>query len=170
MTGQAVLPRRQVVLGAALGGIAAAVPVLGQTGPGKAELVETFKAMLDTYEKAFSAHDVSGVLQLFAPNAIVVGTGPGEIWGGAKEIADTYTRFFELFDVGRQRFEVLFRDGHALGDMAWLVSMSKVSIAKGADATEFGLNTSTVFEKIGGKWLIRALHFSNLTPATVERK
>ena len=161
-----LLPRRQFVLGVALGGIAGAVvPVLGQAGSASTESVEALKAMLDSYEKAFSAHDVSGVLKVFAPNAIVVGTGPGEIWGGTKEITAAYSRFFEQFDPGKQTSQALFRDGHVLGDMAWLVSMSKVSFTKGANLTEFGLNLSVVFEKIDGKWLVRALHLSNLSSA-----
>jgi uncharacterized protein (TIGR02246 family) len=164
------LPRRQVVLGSALGGIAVAVPTLAQTTPAATAPVDALKAILDAYEKAFSAHDAAGVLKLFAPNAIGVGTGPGEIWGGTAEITEAFKHFFELFDVGKQKFEPLFRDGHALGDMAWLVSMSKVSFTKGADTVEFGLNTSVVFEKIDGAWLVRAMHFSNLTPAQPAAK
>ena len=170
MSDAVVLSRRRVALGAALAGMAAAFPVMGQTNPAAAESVEALKAMLDSYEKAFSAQNAPGVVALFAPNAIVVGTGPGEIWGGTAEITGAFKRFFELFDAGQQQFEALYRDGHVIGDMAWLVSMSKVSFKKGANTTEFGLNSSVVFEKIGGKWLFRALHFSNLTPAEAPRK
>ncbi len=158
-----LLDRRHVVLGAALAGIGRAAPALGQSKLGNADSVEALKAVLESYETAFSAHDAAGVLKVFAPNAIVVGTGPGEIWGGAEEIGEAYKHLFALFDQGKQKFEPLFRDGHVLGDMAWLMSMSKVSFTKGTQVTEFGLNSSVVFEKIGGKWLVRAMHFSNLT-------
>lgn len=160
-----LLPRRQMVLGAALAGMGVAGPAFGQVGQAASEPLEALKKMLDAYEKAFSAQDAPGVVKLFAPNAIVVGTGPGEVWGGAAEITATYRRFFELFDAGKQKFEALFRDGHLLGEMAWLVSMSKVTLTKGADTTEFGLNVSVVFERSAGTWQIRALHFSNLTSA-----
>ena len=159
MTERVSLPRRELALGAALFGIAAAAGAQTKA----ADSVADIKALLDSYQKAFSAHDMAGVLNLFAPNAIVVGTGPGEIWGGAAEIREAYRRFFELFEKGKQTHETLFIDGHALGDMAWLVSMVKVSFSKGPDKTEFGLNISAVFEKSGGKWLFRALHFSNVT-------
>lgn len=43
------------------------------------------------------------------------------------------------------------------------MSMSKVSFSKGSAKTEFGLNLSIACEKHDGKWLIRAMHFSNLT-------
>jgi uncharacterized protein (TIGR02246 family) len=162
MLESSVLHRRELVLGAALGGIAAAVPAFAQ-GKGDAESVEALKVVLDAYQKAFSAHDLPGLLKLFAPDAITIGTGPGEIWGGTAELTEAYKNFFALFDPGKQKFEPVFRDGHVLGDMAWLASMSKVSLAKGAKTTEFGLNMSVVFEKIGGRWLIRLMHLSNVT-------
>ena len=159
MTENVVFSRREVALGAAFFGIAATLPA--QTN--NADSVEAIKALLESYQKAFSAHDMAGVVNLFAPNAIVIGTGPGEIWGGAAEIRTAYQRFFDLFDKGQQTHETLFTDGHALSDMAWLVNMMKVSFSKGTNKTEFGLNLSAVFEKSGGKWLIRTMHFSNLT-------
>ena len=168
MSGSSVLHRRELVLGGALGGIFAAVPAFAQ-GKGNAESVEALKLALDAYQKAFSAHDMPGLLKLFAPDAITIGTGAGEIWGGAAELTDAYKNFFALFDAGKQKFEPAFRDGHVLGDMAWLVSMSKVSLTKGTKTTEFFLNLSVVFEKIAGQWLIRLMHFSNVTgdqPAT----
>lgn len=163
-----VTPRRQVLLGAALGGIAATVPLFGQANPANAASVEALKALLDAYMKAFSAHDTPAVIKLFAPNAIMVGTGPGEIWGGPEEISAAHKNFFQLFDPGKQKHESLFRDGHVMGDMAWLVAMSQVSFIKGTQVTEFGLNTSAVFEKTGGGWLIRALHLSNAATAPAK--
>jgi uncharacterized protein (TIGR02246 family) len=170
MSASLLVPRRQVVLGAALGGLAAAAPAFSQAKAGDPASVDALKAVLDSYEKAFSAHDVAAVLKHFAPNAIVVGTGPGEIWGGPEEITAAYKNFFQAFDPGKQKFEPVFRDGHVLGDMAWIVAMSKVSFTKGTATTEFGLNTSAVFEKVGGTWLVRALHFSNLTPGQPAAK
>lgn len=104
------------------------------------------------------------------PSHFVIGTGPGEIWGGTEEIATAHKNFFGLFDPGKQKQETQFRDGHVIGDMAWLVTMSSVSLTKGATTTEFGLNTSAVFEKTGGAWLIRLLHFSNVTSAQPASK
>jgi uncharacterized protein (TIGR02246 family) len=164
MSGSSVLHRRELVLGAALGGVAAAAPAFAQgSKAGNAESVEALKLVLEAYEKAFSAHDMPGLLKLFAPDAITIGTGAGEIWGGAAELTSAYKNFFALFDPGKQQFEPVFRDGHVLGDMAWLVSMSKVSLTKGAKTTAFDLNMSVVFEKIGGQWLIRLMHLSNVT-------
>ena len=161
-----VAPRRQVLFGAALGVAAAAAPLMAQAKPDPAA-VDALKAMLDTYMKAFSAHDMAGVLKVFSPDAVMLGTGPGEIWGGADEITSAHKNFFSLFDPGKHTQEVQFRDGHLMGDMAWLASMSSVSFTKGANTIKFGLNLSAVFEKTGGAWLIRVLHMSNVaaTPA-----
>ena len=164
-----VAPRRQVLFGAAAVGLAAAAPLMAQSKPDAAS-VEALKAMLDTYTKAFSAHDLAGVLKVFSPDAVVLGTGPGEIWGGADEIATAHKNFFSLFDPGKHTQEVQFRDGHMIGDMAWLTSMSSVSFTKGGNTIKFGLNLSAVFERTGGAWLVRVLHMSNVaaTPASAK--
>jgi uncharacterized protein (TIGR02246 family) len=156
------LPRRNVAVAVALGAMAAATESFAQ-GAKPGPEIEALKALLDAHDKAFTAHDEKGVLALFAPNATILGTGPGEIWGGHEEIASAYAHFFENFDAGKQKAESLFRDGHVIGDMAWLLSVSKISMTKGAKTVEVGLNLSVVFEKGAGKWLIRAMHFSNLT-------
>jgi uncharacterized protein (TIGR02246 family) len=163
------IPRREVALAVALGAIAAASPALAQGAKPNPE-VEALKALLDAHDKAFSAQDVKGVLALFAPSATILGTGPGEIWGGHEEIATAYGHFFEDFDPGKQRIEPLWRDAHVLGDMAWLMSVSKVGMTKGERSVEVGINLSVVFEKAAGKWLIRAMHFSNLTGAVPPGK
>ena len=162
MSTHMTLSRREIALGAALIGMTAAIPTQAKA----ADSVEAIKALIDSYQKAFSAHDMTALLSLFAPKALIIGTGPGEIWGTAAEIREAYQRFFDLFDKGKQTHESLFVDGQVVGDMAWLVSMSKMTFSKGTGKTEFGLNLSVVFEKIGGKWLVRTLHFSNLTSGT----
>jgi uncharacterized protein (TIGR02246 family) len=169
MTDTLVTSRRQVLLGTAFGSIAAAVPLTAQT-PANAASVDALKAVLDSYQKAFSAHDMAGVLRHFSPDAVVLGTGPGEIWGGKDEITTAHQNFFSLFEPGKHTHDVQFRDGHVLGDMAWLASMSSVSFTKGANTIQFGLNLSAVFEKVGSAWLVRVLHMSNVasTPAAVK--
>lgn len=172
--------RRNLMIGGAVAALAAATPILAQKetpkpGPvakANPESFEALKALFDAYFKAFSAHETAGVLAAFAPDAVIMGTGPGEIWGGHEEISQAHKHFFEGFDPGKQQSEPLYRAGNIIGDMAWLTSMSHVKYTKGEAVTEFGLNSSVVFEKTGGKWLIRVLHFSNITapPAPVPEK
>jgi uncharacterized protein (TIGR02246 family) len=159
-----MLPRRKAVLAAALGAMAFATPALArERKAGPAAEVDALQALLDSHDRAFSAHDIKGVLALFAPRATILGTGPGEIWSGPAEIKDAYEHFFSDFDAGKQQVEVLWHDGHVLGRMAWLMSVTKVTMTKGVATSEVGINVSVVFERSAGSWLIRAMHFSNLT-------
>lgn len=170
MSESSVVDRRHVLLGAAIGAVAATAPTFAQAAKGSPEAVDALSSLLDSYNKALSAHDVAAMLKLYAPDAVVVGTGHGEIWGGPTEIADAYKHIFELFDPGKQKVDVIFRDGHILGDMAWMVSVEKVTFTKGAKATEFGLNSTAVFEKTAGNWLIRAHHYSNAADVQAAAK
>ena len=122
------------------------------------------RALLAAHDKAFTAHDLDGLLKTFSPKAAVVGTGPGELWVGRDEITVAYRHFFEGFDVGKQSFQYLWRQGHVGADTAWLTTLTRVSMTKAGQAAEFGLNLSLVAEKIDGHWSISSLHFSNLTP------
>jgi len=169
-----ILTRREVI--AAMSGAAAfAAAALAHAqakpaAPANPE-VEKLKAMLDSYNKAFSAQDLSGVLKHFTPDAVVMGTGPGEIWGGREEIGNAYKNFFQVFDKGKQSAERLFVDGNVVGGMAWLLAMNKMTVVKGDKTSEFGLNISLVFERQGsGEWQIRILHFSNVAPGSPAAK
>ena len=171
--------RRQLMIGGAIGALAAAVPALAQSkqsppakGGGKESKgsIEALKKLHDSYFKAFAAHDVNGILALFTPNAIILGTGPGEIWGGPEEIGEAHRNFFQAFDPGKQESEVLFRSGNVAGGMAWVTSVSKIRFTKKDGVTEFGLNSLVVFERTGAQWLIRAMHFSNLTAGQAAAK
>lgn len=171
--------RRQMMFGGAVAALAVAMPVLAENklaggapegGKGSKWSIDALKELHDAYFKAFSAHDMDGVLALFAPNAIILGTGPGEIWGGPEEIGEAHRNFFQAFDPGKQEAEVLFRSGNVMGGMAWVTSVSKVRFTKETGVTEFGLNKLVVFERTGGKWLIRAMHFSNLTAEPAAAK
>jgi uncharacterized protein (TIGR02246 family) len=159
-----MLPRRKAVLATALGALAFATPALAQKRKaGTGAEVDALQALLDSHDRAFTAHDMKGVLALFAPDATILGTGPGEIWSGPTEIKEAYEHFFSDFDAGKQQVDLLWHDGHVLGKMAWLMSVTKVTMTKGTATSEVGINLSVVFERIAGAWLIRAMHFSNLT-------
>ena len=175
MSGQDTgISRRSLVAMGALGALAASLPATAKeaktridpaVAAANPESVEALVALYDSYAKAFSSHDAAGVVAAFAEDAVILGTGPGEIWGGRKEISQAYKNFFQGFDPGKQESEVLFRAANVIGGMAWLMAVNKVKFTKGADSTEFGVNSTVVFEKVDGKWLIRLLHFSNLTAA-----
>lgn len=155
------LSRRQATL-AALGVVALAAPAMAQAG-GSGDSVDALKALLAAHNKAFTNQDLAGVLATLSPDVAIIGTAPGEIWVGHTEATDAYTHFFTDFDPGKQSFEDLWHQGNVGPNGAWLMTMSKVTLQKEDKKTEFGLNLSMVCEKRDGKWLIRAMHFSNLT-------
>lgn len=159
------LSRRQAAL-AALGALALATPAVAHAAESE-ESVEELKALLAAHNKAFTAHDLKGVLATLSPKIAVMGTAPGELWVGHQEVSSAYTHFFEDFDPGKQHFEDLWHQGNVGPNGAWLMTMSKVTFTKGGAKTEFGLNMSILCEKEAGRYLVRAMHFSNLTaPAT----
>lgn len=154
------LSRRQAAL--AIGALAVAAPLTAQAAAAD-DSVEALKALLEAHNKAFTAQDMAGVMATMHPKVVVIGTAPGEIWSGPDEVKDAYIHFFADFDPGKQTFENLWHQGNVGPQGAWLMTMSKVTMWKESVKTEFGLNTSVVAEKSDGKWLIRAMHFSNLS-------
>jgi uncharacterized protein (TIGR02246 family) len=166
---------RREVIAATLGAVAFAATPLADAQTKSATPtnpeVEKLKALLDSYTKAFSAHDLEGVLKHFTADAVVIGTGAGEIWGGPEEIGKAYQNFFQVFDKGKQSAEQLFVDSNIIGGMAWLLAMTKMKITKGGKTDEFGLNSSLVFERQDGNdWRIRVMHFSNVTPGAPAKR
>ncbi len=128
-----------------------------------ADLAE-LAALVAAHDKAFDAQDIAGVLKTFAPTAVVVGTGPGELWVGHEEIRNAYGHFFQDFEPGKQTSEPLWRQEHAGTDVAWRTGVSKLTMTKGGKTTELGMNLSVVAQKIAGKWAFVSFHYSNLTP------
>ena len=45
-----------------------------------------------------------------------------------------------------------------------MTSVSKITMTKGKETTELGINISVVAEKIAGKWVVVCMHYSNNTP------
>jgi len=160
--------RRAATLAAAIvpAAVAGLAPRAARGAEEKADDAATaeVRALLAAHDKAFTAHDLDGLLKTFAPKAAVVGTGPGELWVGRDEISVAYRHFFEGFDTGKQSFQYLWWQGHAGAETAWLTTVGRVSMTKAGQTHEFGLNISLVAEKTDGRWSFSSLHFSNLTP------
>jgi uncharacterized protein (TIGR02246 family) len=156
--------------------IGAVKPSIGQTSqaPDKAKVTE-IAAMLQKHDSAMNQQDIDTVMSLYAPegNTVLMGTGPGENWVGKDEIRDAYSHFFQDYDKGTQTSDCFWKTGDVQGDTAWLTAMCKVGDSKKGKKREYGLNVSAVLEKQGDNWLIRSMHFSNLTgppPPTSTKK
>jgi len=127
--------------------------------------VADLQALLKKHDEAFKNQDVAAVMAVYAPgpNTVVMGTGPGERWEGKQEIESAYSEMFKDFDKGTVTSNCYWRTGGAIGDIAWLATMCKFTDSLKNKPREYELNVTVVAEKVGGKWLFRAVHFSNLT-------
>jgi uncharacterized protein (TIGR02246 family) len=130
-----------------------------------ADLAE-LRALLAAHDKAFTAHDLEGVLKTYSPGptTAVIGTGPGELWVGKEEISEAYRHFFRDFEPGKQDFEYVWRHGRVGVEVAWMATVGKITMTKAGHVSEFGMNLTVVAEKAAGRWAFSCLHFSNLTP------
>jgi ketosteroid isomerase-like protein len=164
MFNPSMISRRQAFRMKVTAGLALAIPAFAGFEASD-ESAEPIKSLLATHNKAFTAHDMKGVLATLSPSIAMLGTGPGEIWSGHKEVADAYQHFFADFDPGKQSFEMLWSDSGVNGDIAWLATENKVTMSKAARKIQFGLNLSLIVERISGKWMIRTMHFSNVVGA-----
>jgi uncharacterized protein (TIGR02246 family) len=122
-------------------------------------------AMLQTHDKALNEQDITGVMATYAsaPNIVLMGTGPGELWVGKDEIQAAYGKFFKDFDKGTLAIDCGWKDAEIKGDAGWIMAICKFSDASEEKKREYGLNISAVLTKQEGKWLFQTFHFSNLT-------
>ena len=110
-----------------------------------------------------SAHDLEAVLATFGDEAAVMGTGPGEMWQGKKELKTAYEHFFMVFDKTKQDFKYKFRVGGLSTDMGWLMASGEVVGERDGKKFAYPLNVSLMVDKSGEDWKIGAMHFSTLT-------
>jgi uncharacterized protein (TIGR02246 family) len=137
--------------------------------PDKPEL-EKIKAVLKAHDDAMTNHDMEGVLAVLAPTAVIIGTGPGEVWSTPEELKEAYTHFFADYDKGQQDFTYHVRFGELSSEMGWLMASGEVKGKKDKKAFAFPMNLSLTVSKAGGDWKIAALHFSTLTSEKAGKK
>lgn len=131
--------------------------------------LEKIRAVLKAHDDALTNHDLKGVLAVLAPKAVIIGTGPGEVWSGPDEIKVAYEHFFADFDKGQQDFTYHSKFGELAAEMGWLVASGEIKGKKDGKAFAFPLNVSLTVSKAGGNWLIAAMHFSTLTPEDAKK-
>ncbi len=137
--------------------LTAAPCLAAEADPG---VIAELDQMLKSYSQAFKDKDVDAVMGLFAPDAVLMGTGPGERYDGTEEIRAAHLQFFGSYDkltTERTWFKIWVK-----GDAAWAMTMAHHTTYNKNVKNEFALNTSVVFEKRNGKWVFVSQHFSNL--------
>jgi ketosteroid isomerase-like protein len=157
--------RRDAIL-AGVTGIAAAVAVppvtSAQVPAAENPELEPIRGLLEAYDKAFTNHDLDGVMACLSEKAALMGSGPGEIWSGTEEIKGAHEHFFDGFDKGEQNFEYEFNIGGVTSEIGWMMTSGNVSGKKDGNEFSFPINVSLTVAKETGKWLILAMHFSIL--------
>jgi uncharacterized protein (TIGR02246 family) len=125
--------------------------------------VEKIRALLKAHDEAMTNHDLKGVMACLTEKAVIMGTGPGEMWVGPEDIKMAYEHFFEDFDKGEQNFEYQFKIGGVGTDMGWLMASGNITGKKDGRNVAFPVNVSLTVAKNAGDWRIVAMHFSTLT-------
>jgi ketosteroid isomerase-like protein len=125
--------------------------------------LEKIRALLKQHDDAMTSHNLEGVLAVLAPKAVLMGSGPGEIWSTPEEMKEAYTNFFSDFDKGEQHFTYHVKFGGLSSEMGWLIASGEIQSKKDGKSIDFPLNISLTVTKIGESWKIAAMHFSTLT-------
>jgi uncharacterized protein (TIGR02246 family) len=125
--------------------------------------LEKIRSLLKAHDDAMTSHDLKGVLATLATKAVIIGTGPGEIWSGPDEIKDAYEHFFQGYDKGQQDFTYHVKFGELSPQMGWLMASGEVKGKKDGKDFAFPMNISLTASKASGEWKIAAMHFSTFT-------
>lgn len=158
------ISRRTAVGAAAIGALALAVQPEAEAKDKPHGLIEPLVAVLRAHDKAYMSHDVAGVLATMTDDVFLLGTGPAEIWKGKKEVAQAYERFFQDFEKDAETFEPEWVEGGIDGALGLFAATAMVKVTKDGKKGQFGMNISIAFNNVGGKWLIKALHYSTAAP------
>jgi hypothetical protein len=134
---------------------------------GKAEelsdVEKAIKAAADNYLEAFANRDLEGCLAAFAKGkkTILMGTGPGERWVGAKEIGMAHKEMFKVSE--KETFERKWSLVSARARIAWTASETIITNVVNGEERKFAINSSAVWVLRNDKWQIALMHVSNLT-------
>lgn len=141
---------------------ALALPCLAQQRDTKVNA--DVKALVEQHNKAFSAHDIKGVMEMYAsrPDVVLMGTGPGEVYVGDEAIGGAYDQFFNRFDANTLTFKYDWGPAASRGNFAWFAVSTTIEGTLKNEKKERVLNMSGTLEKVKGKWRIVSMHFSRL--------
>ena len=133
----------------------------GKTGEG-------IRALFESYIAAFDAKDIDRVMAAFAdaPNTVMMGTGPDEIWLGKENIRAAHMAF--MASGKKATSEKTIVSLGANDNVEWASGFILMTQKLENRDNSYQLNLSMVFERTEGKWYITAMHFSNLTGPAVS--
>ena len=120
------------------------------------------KALYDLWAKAFEAHDIDGIMSVYAPGDSVVSydIAPPLQYKGKDAYRKDYIEFLQQYD---GPIHVEYRDMRIVnsGDVGFLHALEKMSgKLKNGQQSEIWLRATSGVERIGGHWLIVHDHIS----------
>jgi ketosteroid isomerase-like protein len=123
------------------------------------------REVLSAHEQALGAHDLAGLMALYAPGdkTVVMGTTPPERWVGEAQIADAYRNFFADFDAGTMERDCPWMQIEVSGDVGWITANCEYTDSLKGESRSFALNVTVVMQNLDGAWKLRTMHFSNPT-------
>ncbi len=126
------------------------------------QMGEEIRALFQGYIEAFEAKDIDGVMTAFAdaPNTVLMGTGPDEIWLGKENIRTAHMAFMASSKKEASERTLVSMGAH--DNVAWASGFIMVTQELEDGVSSHQLNLSVVFERTEGEWTISAMHFSNL--------
>jgi ketosteroid isomerase-like protein len=150
--------------------LAAALAVVMTPAFAAEDATAPLRAVFEAHEKAFNAHDLDGVMGLWAPGAasVAMGTGPGERWVGSAAIRDAYQHFFADFDAGTLKRHCTWELPGVSGNVGWVNATCDYEDQLKDAKRSYSLNISVVLQNLGGHWKLRAMHASNLVAPTAQ--
>jgi uncharacterized protein (TIGR02246 family) len=120
------------------------------------------RALYDKWAKAFEAHDIDGIMSIYAPGDIVIAydvVAPLEYKGNDAYRKD-YVEFLSQYD---GPIHVEYRDMRILsgGDLGVIHALERFSgKLKNGQPSDLWLRATSAVQKINGKWLIVHDHIS----------
>ncbi len=132
--------------------------------------LDSMAAVLKRHDAAFNSHDLPGVMACLTDKAMIMGTGPEEVWAGPDEIKFAYENFFTGFDKGSHDYDGKFRVGGKAAEGGWLLTSGTVTGTKDGKAFSYPMNISLTVVKVGDDWKIAGLHYSTLTNHAAARE
>lgn len=136
------------------GGLAVAAEK--DVGPEK-EIME----FVQNYQQAFQKKDIDGVVAMYAKDAVLMGTGPGERYVGPEEIRNAYMEYFKTSD--KEVYNNTWNKLGKHGDVLWVAGMTHVSAYLKNKKNEFAINWTVVLSKQDGAWKVVQHHISNIS-------
>lgn len=138
----------------------AQAPAAGQGAKARAESVArhtpheaAIRQWLDRWAVAFRARDVDAIMALYAPDVVAFDLVAPLQYEGREKYRKDYADFLAQYE---GPLEVEMRDVHidAHGDLAVLRALERIGgTLKGGQRTEFWMRATSVFRRVGGRWL-----------------